>query len=230
MRDRVTAIDIAMYNLAQNSELTDKAMLGLGKQYANAESKGAILNTTQREMAQAFLDAEEAAKQFVGPMEGLSQATESLVNKWGDAGLSGEVAAVELAFKQLSPEMLKNSNTMKRVAQDAAALRDRGGQLSSALDSVADSAEDMNDELSKSPGFLASIKASGKSLLDGITGGKGMSGFFSNLGTGIVDGLGSILSGGITSLIGVGVGLAVKGISKIGSAIGGWLFLSLIHI
>jgi len=224
LRDRVTAIDIAMYNLAQNSELTDKAMLGLGKQYANAESKGAILNTTQREMAQAFLDAEEAAKQFVGPMEGLSQATESLVNKWGDAGLSGEVAAVELAFKQLSPEMLKNSNTMKRVAQDAAALRDRGGQLSSALDSVADSAEDMNDELSKSPGFLASIKASGKSLLDGITGGKGMSGFFSNLGTGIVDGLGSILSGGITSLIGVGVGLAVKGISKIGSAIGGWLF------
>jgi hypothetical protein len=53
-----------------------------------------------------------------------------------------------------------------------------------------------------------------------MTGGSGkISGLFSSLGSGIMDGFGSIISGGISSLVNMGVGFAMKGLSKLG----GWI-------
>jgi TP901 family phage tail tape measure protein len=61
------------------------------------------------------------------------------------------------------------------------------------------------------------IKSGFSSLWEGITGGEGkISGLFKNLGSGIMDGFGNIISGGLTSVINMGVGLAAKGLKKIG--------------
>jgi TP901 family phage tail tape measure protein len=65
-----------------------------------------------------------------------------------------------------------------------------------------------------------SVKGGFTDLWTGMTGGSGkISGLFSSLGTGIMDGFGSIISGGLSSLISMGVGLAMKGLGKLA----GWV-------
>ena len=74
-------------------------------------------------------------------------------------------------------------------------------------------------------GGIPILDGFGKSLdgiIQGITGGNGLSGFFNNLGAGLVEGLGQILSGGISSLINAGIGLAVKGLKALGGKILGF--------
>lgn len=56
-------------------------------------------------------------------------------------------------------------------------------------------------------------------LIGGLTGGEGLSGFLNNLGAGIVDGFGQILSGGISSLINAGIALAMKGLKILGGKV-----------
>ena len=60
------------------------------------------------------------------------------------------------------------------------------------------------------------IKGGFSSLWKGMTGGEGkISGLFSNLGKGVIDGFGQVISGGLSSIIGAGVGLAMKGLGKL---------------
>ena len=66
-------------------------------------------------------------------------------------------------------------------------------------------------------GFANGIKSSFSNLLEGITGGKGLGGFMNNLGSGLVDGFGLIISGGISSLVQTGVSMATTGIKKFGN-------------
>lgn len=63
--------------------------------------------------------------------------------------------------------------------------------------------------------LFAGMKGSLSNLLKGMTGGEGIGGFFKNLGGGIVEGFGNIISGGLSSLISSGVGLAVKGLGNL---------------
>lgn len=58
-------------------------------------------------------------------------------------------------------------------------------------------------------------------LWKGMSGDNGFHGLMKNLGKGIVDGFGQIISGGMTSVINAAVGLAIEGAKKIGSAIAG---------
>jgi hypothetical protein len=58
-------------------------------------------------------------------------------------------------------------------------------------------------------------------LWKGMSGGKGFAGLMHNLGDSIVGGFGNIISGGLTSVINMGVQLAVEGVKKIGSLIAG---------
>lgn len=79
----------------------------------------------------------------------------------------------------------------------------------------------LHDEVQRGTGLFSGwgegIKGGFSSLWEGITGGEGkISGLFKNLGSGIMDGFGNIISGGLTSVISMGVGLAAKGLKKIG--------------
>jgi hypothetical protein len=65
------------------------------------------------------------------------------------------------------------------------------------------------------------FKSSLNDLWAGMSGGKGFAGLMNNLGKGIVDGFGAILSGGLSTVINMGVSMALEGIKKIGSLIGG---------
>ena len=69
-------------------------------------------------------------------------------------------------------------------------------------------------------GLFDGVKQSFAGLREGMTGGGGLAGFMSQLGGGLMQGLGQLLSGGITSAI----SLATKGISKLGGWLGRKLF------
>lgn len=70
-------------------------------------------------------------------------------------------------------------------------------------------------------GAVEGIKTSLSGLMQGLTGGKGLGGFMSKLGGGMMDSLGAIATGGLSSLVSMGAGLAMKGISKVGGFLKG---------
>lgn len=70
--------------------------------------------------------------------------------------------------------------------------------------------------------FFSGLKGGFQSIWEGMSGGKGISGLFSNLGGGLMQGFGNLLSGGLSSLISGGVGKAVKGVTSLfGKLFGG---------
>jgi hypothetical protein len=64
--------------------------------------------------------------------------------------------------------------------------------------------------------FFDAIKTGGQGLVEGLTGGNGLAGFFANIGFGITQQLGSILMTGISRLISWGIDKAWEGIKAIG--------------
>jgi hypothetical protein len=88
--------------------------------------------------------------------------------------------------------------------------------------SVSASAKDMADHSTSAFGSLTDgLLGSLDNLWKGMSGGKGFAGLMHNLGDSIVNGFGNILSGGLTSVINMGVQMAVEGVKKIGSLIAG---------
>ena len=75
---------------------------------------------------------------------------------------------------------------------------------------------DFHQALGQTPGFFDNIRTSLGGFVQGLTGGEGLQGFFTQFGAGVVSGLGEILSGGITSLIAVGTQLAIQGLTALG--------------
>ena len=80
----------------------------------------------------------------------------------------------------------------------------------------------VQNEALRGPGVFSqwgtSVKAGFSNLWQGMTGGTGkISGMFKQLGTGIMDGFGQIVSGGMTTLINKGVQLGMQGLGKLGS-------------
>ena len=72
------------------------------------------------------------------------------------------------------------------------------------------------EALAKTQGFFTGVAQGFQDLWKGISGGQGISGLLKNIGSGLSEGLGQILSGGIASAINAAVGLASKGLKKIG--------------
>ncbi len=76
------------------------------------------------------------------------------------------------------------------------------------------------DEAMNPPGgFFSGLQSSLSGFMSGLTGGGGLAGFFENLGGGVVEGFGNILSGGLSSLISAGTQLAVEGLQKLGGMV-----------
>jgi len=90
--------------------------------------------------------------------------------------------------------------------------------LGRAIEDTASDTRAWLKESARGPSLLSGMSESVSGFIKGLTGGAGMGGFFQNLGKGVVDQFGSIISGGIASLVNVGVQLAVKGTIKLAKA------------
>lgn len=84
------------------------------------------------------------------------------------------------------------------------------------LDRLGKEFVDTGSAIKKSTGFVDGFMESLDSLWQGMSGGNGISGLLSNIGRGLAEGLGGLLTGGISSL----VNLALEGVQRLGRAIG----------
>ncbi len=96
-----------------------------------------------------------------------------------------------------------------------------GRQLPEMIALLPQAAQEATAATGPTVGFFQGIAQGAAGLVDGLTGGKGLAGFFSNIGFGITQQLGSILTGGLNSLIDKGLQIAWAGVKKIGSVISG---------
>jgi len=173
-------------------------------------------------------------REFSGTLESLSDddlkkfnrevgaMTEHLVRTGQEVPQAAFDAWVE-SFDLLNPTVVSLSETL----EDMPTLPPDFLQIPTiSLDQALGSFKKLNVEAFKGKSAFgkwgASVKGGFKNLWSGMTGGTGkISGLFAKLGSGIMDGFGSIISGGLSSLISMGVGVAMKGLGKLGSWIKG---------
>jgi hypothetical protein len=178
-----------------------------------------------------------------GPSEaeilGINAQSEAL-QKSLPAMIASAKAAAELR-EQYDKLMgsVRNEEGLALMADDAETLADSLFRLVPEVDTLSDALEDLennagkvkltglwsmpnagpNQHVSDQPGFLGRMAGgfgnSMKQMWDGMSGGKGVAGLFSNIGRDIV-------SGGLNSLMNAGVSLLTKGISSlVGKLFGG---------
>ena len=100
-------------------------------------------------VAPAVDQVTEAVEAVATPLEAAGDAGEvadgqlsDLAATLSDAGLAGDVAALETAWAELDGELRADAKTLDRVGEAALALEARGGELSAGLRTVAERARD----------------------------------------------------------------------------------------
>jgi hypothetical protein len=123
-----------------------------------------------------------------------------------------KVAEFALPFKDLETTVVDKTSKIRALM----------GGVTQSYDMFGKSGEQMaKQHVSAFSSMFDGIKGATDSLIKGMTGNNGFSGLMSKLGSDIVAGFGSILSGGLTTVINLGVQLAFEGVKKIGGMIAG---------
>mgnify|MGYP001467114304 CR=1 FL=1 len=210
--DLVPAIEDASAGTVQLSEdleetteeLTEaqKAALAFENGVADlaGEFRGFAAKAQLRETEVAWGRLTEAEKRSETALKVLGPRLEGIIKKIGPSGLSGEMFKAHVAFTNMNRTALPQFIGLMP-------------SVKSSLDGVDLSAKKTRSSLSA---FGSSFKDVFSGLKEGITGGAGLGGFLGKIGTGFAEGLGGILTGGMSSVISLGMGLATKGLAKIG--------------
>ena len=152
----------------------------------------------------ALHDVREAARESAEAMEALRQAEESLLVTAPQVTLSwDEMLSVG---QKLGPELHGLTLGTIEAVPPTIALADAFAHLKT----------EAPEALAKTQGFFAGVSQGFQDLWKGISGGQGISGLLKNVGSGLSEGLGQILSGGIASAVNAAVGLAWTGLKKLG--------------
>jgi len=155
-------------------------------------------------------------------VSGLNNALSELIDKSIRTGRAVPQEAFDLWVKtldRLNPRVM----TLSEALEDMPTLPpDFLAIPQMPLDQALGSFKKLNAEVFKGKSAFGqwgdAVKRGFKNLWSGMTGGSGkISGLFMSLGSGIMDGFGQIISGGLSSLISTGVGLAMSGLGKLGS-------------
>lgn len=175
----------------------------------------------------AVVDSADTATKSV------KEATDGLLenaNAWGPV----ERAAISLnvALSATAPTIEAFSATILRSNERLLQMPGTVYNVQKSVFELASSFKGATVEMTRTTAAVAEIKTTGVGLFDGmksslsgllqgLTGGNGITGLFSNLGKGIMDGLGNIVSGGIASLMSSGVSAAVSGLKSLFGSIFG---------
>ena len=152
----------------------------------------------------ALHDVREAARESAEAMEALRQAEESLLVTVPQVTLSwDEMLSVG---QKLGPEIHGMTMGTIEAIPPTMGLADAFAHLKT----------EAPEALAKTQGFFTGVAQGFQDLWKGISGGQGISGLLKNVGSGLSEGLGQILSGGIASAVNAAVGLAWTGLKKLG--------------
>ena len=152
----------------------------------------------------ALHDVRDAARESAEAMEALRQAEDALLVTAPTLTLSwDEMLSVG---QKLGPEIHGMTMGTIEAIPPTMGLADAFAHLKT----------EAPEALAKTQGFFAGVAQGFQDLWKGISGGQGISGLLKNVGSGLSEGLGQILSGGIASAVNVAVGLAWTGLKKLG--------------
>lgn len=168
----------------------------------------ALLTDATEEQVDATLKAQDAADKFAASVVRTSGVMRSGLMP-AVHGVTSEMLTLTNYVDDLQAAEQNMGYTQLQVTK---AMHD--GTLGMKLGlapAIAQTAQEANKSISSFSGMKDSLKG----LWEGLSGGNGITGVFSNLGKGIMDGFGNLLSGGISSLINMGVSAIAGGLKKL---------------
>ena len=208
LRTQTDTVVVATQELTDAQKEAAKAQKAFEDAVSSAvdEIRGVPARARLRELISTWDKLEESEKSSVQALKFFGPELDRVTEALGPQALTGELWTAHVAFQNLNRESLPKFLTV--------------------MPSVRTQTEGVATSLTKSTsalgGFFGSFKTGFKGMLSGMTGGKNsLGGFMAQLGVGLQQGLGGILSGGLSTAISAGVGLATKGIKKLGGWIGG---------
>ena len=126
----IPAIEVAG-EATENLKIQQEALTARGIEPAT-DALQALAEMDARETA-SQRDLADAVVATAGDFSTLTEEATTLRDQLSDAGLAGEVATLESAWRALTPAQQENELVLKRVAEAAETLTLRGGELSEEL-------------------------------------------------------------------------------------------------
>jgi hypothetical protein len=200
---------------------------------ASSEATAAMM----KKLETSTVSAGESAHKTTPHLLGLGDAAETsgrkvdfLKTQLGQMALAG--VQVQMAYDSINKSMTEQGVHLPKLAVMHEDLATKTDVLSKSSAAYLQIHTLTNYEIRKAihdteeyGGAIDSLVSGFTSGLDnlwkGMSGGRGFAGLMHNLGDSIVGGFGNIISGGLTSVINMGVQIAVEGVKKIGSLIAG---------
>ena len=186
------------------------------------------LDDDLRGLVEAHQEAQKETKKIEVELTDLEQKAISLAKELSGENLRFEVEALAAGFELATEKGELSEYQFQELGRKASELKRKGGQLTPELRNVAYAFEEAEIaanatklEVEETVGVFGSMKNAAKGLVEGLTGGQGLTGFFSGIGTGIVEGIGNIISGGIQALVNEGVKIVGKGMVAVGKLVAG---------
>ena len=220
----------AWAGLSPEIQSNERAMRVTGEMALRLAEDGAVLEGELLALSIAAQEVTEEIDVVEVKLSETERAARSLADEFSGKNLLKQVEALEGGLALLKKEENNTLDGLLQVGEAALKLRNDGAKLGDELDSLANlfrnTQSAANDfvgppQIEKQIGLLGKLKGSLGGLIEGLTGGAGFGGFLSKMGTGIVEGFGNIISGGMASVMNMGVDLAMKGAVKIGKKIAG---------
>lgn len=153
-------------------------------------------------------------------------ATKDKTAEWRkETALANQELTWYLAKLQLTPPILQDNAASTHV------LASKTHDLSLAMIGFSQSFNPVNQAISQTVvnaqgafgSLLTGMRSTLSSLWQDLSGGKGFAGLMNHLGSTIASGFGNILTGGLNSVINMGIQLALNGVKKLASILGNWI-------
>lgn len=190
-----------------------------------AKAQGAQLSRVDvevRKTATAFVDLDSMLERSTGSIGKSERAAAQAAQKYSefrasvlefeDAFDRVRIVTDEFARAHAAPPF---ETWLPPLRQGRDLLKELGMTMAGLPNQAAAAFGGVSAAVTQATGVLGSFKAKLADIFTGMTGGGGFSGLLKNLGGGLIEGFGNILSGGLSSLISKGVGAAIGGLGKL---------------
>jgi len=184
-------LEILKARFAEGTEQGDLLRAKLGEMETASRTAAPAVQNVADTVSGRNTSLAESADEAAGALARLDAASDAAFQEWRD-NVTPAIDEATLAFEDLSEVETEFATSLPEHVPSLGVFRE-------AIDGLTGSFTD---------------------LWEGISGGEGIGGMLKNIGAGIADGFGQLISGGISSLINMGLDLAMKGLKKLG----GWVW------
>jgi hypothetical protein len=203
----VRGLAVGLTSVALSADEADR----IGKELTESTKKSIEVNSRA---AKAAKDTADAQKKWNAEIKEASEGMYWLTSS--GSGLTALIPLVEESGRAMLEAARAANEYEAGLLKVSKSYADLILTVPTVTKTFADVGAAAEGQLGPLDSFFNAVKTGASGLIDGLTGGKGLSGFFANIGTGITNELGAILTGGLNSLMAKAAGIALKGLKEIG--------------